>query len=90
MPVPLVYDVYDRVRTKLVREPVEDLRVDFGDGYGQRSDEEEDRAAGEVAAALAAAARAEDGPPFVGYSAALALPPPTKAWSTRQPTTRSR
>jgi hypothetical protein len=66
MPVPLVNDVYDRVRAKLTGEPVEDLRVDFEDGYGQRSDEEEDRAAGEVAAALAAAARAEDGPPFVG------------------------
>ncbi len=65
MPVPLVDDVYDRVRAKLIREPVEDLRVDFKDGYGQRSDEEDDRAAGEVAAALAAAARAEDGPPFV-------------------------
>ncbi|RFU20498.1 DUF6986 family protein [Geodermatophilus marinus] len=66
MPVELVGDVYDRVRAKLGREPIEDLRVDFEDGYGQRSDEEEDRAAGEVAAALAAAARAEDGPPFLG------------------------
>ncbi len=66
MPVGLVDDVYDRVRAKLTREPIEDLRVDFEDGYGQRSDEEEDRAAGEGAAALAAAARAEDGPPFLG------------------------
>jgi citrate lyase beta subunit len=66
MPVELVGDVYDRVRAKLGREPIEDLRVDFEDGYGQRSDEEEDRAAGEGATALAAAARAEGGPPFLG------------------------
>ncbi|ROP40676.1 DUF6986 family protein [Saccharothrix texasensis] len=31
-----------RVRAKLVSEPVEDLRVDFEDGYGVRSDAEED------------------------------------------------
>jgi hypothetical protein len=66
MPVELVEDVYDRVRAKLGREPIEDLRVDFEDGYGQRSDEEEDRAAGEGATALAAVARAEGGPPFLG------------------------
>jgi citrate lyase beta subunit len=66
MPVELVGDVYDRVRAKLGREPIEDLRVDFEDGYGQRSDEEEDRAAGEAATALTAAARAEGGPPFLG------------------------
>jgi hypothetical protein len=35
-------DVYDRVVAKLEREPVEDLRVDFEDGYGGRPDEEED------------------------------------------------
>ncbi|MFI9009503.1 DUF6986 family protein [Actinosynnema sp. NPDC053489] len=31
-----------RVRAKLEREPVEDLRVDFEDGYGARPDDEED------------------------------------------------
>ncbi|WP_448638541.1 DUF6986 family protein [Geodermatophilus sp. URMC 63] len=66
MPVELVGDVHDRVRAKLTREPIEDLRVDFEDGYGRRSDDEEDRAAGEAVAALAAAARAEGGPPFLG------------------------
>ncbi|ONI83237.1 aldolase [Saccharothrix sp. ALI-22-I] len=34
--------VHGRVRSKLVTEPVEDLRIDFEDGYGVRSDEEED------------------------------------------------
>ena len=41
-----------RVRAKLESEPVEDFRIDFEDGYGNRSDEEEDghaaSAAGEV------------------------------------------
>ncbi|MDQ2586258.1 DUF6986 family protein [Saccharothrix yanglingensis] len=32
----------DRVRAKLAAEPVEDLRVDFEDGYGPRPDAEED------------------------------------------------
>ena len=41
--------VYRRVTEKLRREPVEDLRVDFEDGFGTRPDEEEDAAA--VAAA---------------------------------------
>src|SRR5215813_2388081 len=50
--------VITRVEAKLKREPVEDLRIDFEDGYGIRGDEEEDRhaaaAAGEVASGLEA------------------------------------
>src|SRR5262249_45438857 len=34
--------VYDRVRDKLRRDPVEDFRIDFEDGYGNRPDDEED------------------------------------------------
>jgi len=34
--------VYERVRDKLRREPVEDFRIDFEDGYGNRPDAEED------------------------------------------------
>jgi citrate lyase beta subunit len=49
--------VYLRVIDKLSQEPVEDYRIDFEDGFGHRSDEEEDRyaqrAADEVATALA-------------------------------------
>jgi citrate lyase beta subunit len=37
--------VLGRVRDKLARQPVEDLRVDFEDGYGLRPDAEEDDAA---------------------------------------------
>lgn len=43
--------VYPRVLAKLSTEPLEELRVDFEDGYGHRSDDEEDahaRAAGEA------------------------------------------
>ncbi len=66
MPEPLVGEVYERVRGKLEREPVEDLRVDFEDGYGHRGDEAEDRAAAEVVDGLAELSRAEARPAFVG------------------------
>jgi citrate lyase beta subunit len=52
-------DVYDRMRAKLEREPIEDLRIDFEDGYGNRSDEEED-------AAVVAAARVAKQTPYYG------------------------
>ncbi|WP_395727674.1 DUF6986 family protein [Nakamurella sp.] len=44
--------VLDQVRAKLDAEPIEDLRLDFEDGYGNRPDEEEDRDAAHVAALL--------------------------------------
>ncbi|MFJ4600638.1 DUF6986 family protein [Streptomyces griseoluteus] len=53
--------VYERVRAKLEREPVEDLRVDFEDGYGHRPDAEEDEDAARAARLLA-----EDAPPYLG------------------------
>jgi citrate lyase beta subunit len=62
----LVERLYPRVVDKLTREPVEDFRIDFEDGFGNRPDREEDehaqRAAGEVAAGL------RDGtmPPSIG------------------------
>ena len=50
--------VYTRVQDKLGREPVEDFRIDFEDGYGTRPDADEDRdvvaAAREVAKGHAA------------------------------------
>jgi citrate lyase beta subunit len=48
-------EVRERVARKLSREPVEDLRVDFEDGYGLRDDEEED---GHIAQAVEAVAEA--------------------------------
>jgi citrate lyase beta subunit len=66
MPPELVADVYERVRAKLAREPVEDLRIDFEDGYGTRDDDEEDRAALDAAAGLTALARDDGRPPYLG------------------------
>src|SRR5690348_1831148 len=45
--------ILDRVRAKLTREPIEDLRVDFEDGYGLRDDPAEDTHAHRAAAILA-------------------------------------
>jgi hypothetical protein len=47
--------VRERMNAKLAHEPVEDLRVDFGDGYGERSDEEEDTDVDAVVEAVAVA-----------------------------------
>ena len=58
--------VFDRTIAKLEREPVEDFRIDFEDGYGYRSDAEEDGHAQSAAQALARAAAKPDFPPFVG------------------------
>ena len=47
-------DLLHRVRTKLEREPVEDLRIDFEDGYGDRGDDAEDDGVARAARALRA------------------------------------
>ena len=66
LPPDVTETTYERVREKLVREAVEDFRIDFEDGYGTRSDAEEDghtvAAAREVAAGMAANTLS----PFVG------------------------
>jgi len=58
--------VYERVREKLRREPVEDFRIDFEDGYGNRPDEEEDGHAAAAAQQVAAGFAAGTLPPFLG------------------------
>lgn len=68
--------VHERVAAKLEREPVEDFRIDFEDGYGVHTDDEEDRHATEAAAQLACAVDRGTLPPFIGvriksFSAAL-------------------
>jgi citrate lyase beta subunit len=55
-----------RVHAKLEREPVEDLRVDFEDGYGARPDDQEDRHAEVAARALHAAREAGSAPVSFG------------------------
>jgi citrate lyase beta subunit len=58
--------VHERVREKLVREAVEDFRIDFEDGYGNRPDEEEDGHAAQAAHQVAAGVVAGSLPPFIG------------------------
>jgi len=62
----LAETVYAKVVQKLKEEPVEDFRIDFEDGFGNRSWKEEDAAA--VTAALEVAKGMEQGtlPPFIG------------------------
>src|SRR5216117_1046247 len=50
---PLAARLYPRLVDKLRREPVEDFRIDFEDGFGSRLDEEEDRFAGIAARQVA-------------------------------------
>ncbi|MFI0906270.1 DUF6986 family protein [Streptomyces sioyaensis] len=66
LPDALAAEVHDRVRAKLTREPVEDLRIDFEDGYGPRPDAEEDEAAARAAALVAAAYRGGTSRPEAG------------------------
>ncbi|HMP88673.1 MAG TPA: phosphoenolpyruvate kinase [Kiritimatiellia bacterium] len=62
----LLYTVYERVVEKLKREPVEDFRIDFEDGYGNRPDAEEDRQAAIAAAEVAKGMKLGSLPPFIG------------------------
>jgi len=58
--------IYPRVVDKLTREPVEDFRIDFEDGFGSRPDEEEDRVARSAADEVASALAARTLPPSIG------------------------
>ncbi|MBC7798874.1 MAG: phosphoenolpyruvate kinase [Pyrinomonadaceae bacterium] len=59
--------IFERVREKLMREPIEDLRVDFEDGYGFRSNEEEDSHAVSASDEMAKALHTNTLPPFCGF-----------------------
>jgi citrate lyase beta subunit len=60
------YTVYQRVLEKLSREAVEDFRIDFEDGYGNRPDEEEDGHALSAAEEVAKGMASKSLPPFIG------------------------
>jgi hypothetical protein len=62
----LAQRIYARVKEKLQREPVEDFRIDFEDGYGNRPDAEEDGHATGCAREVAAGLAAGTLPPFIG------------------------
>ncbi len=62
----LASKVYERVVEKLKREAVEDFRIDFEDGYGNRSDSEEDGHAASAAEEVAKGFADNTLPPFIG------------------------
>ncbi|MGW8850931.1 DUF6986 family protein [Streptomyces xiamenensis] len=66
LPEDLAGEIHHRVRAKLTREPVEDLRIDFEDGYGRRPDTEEDADVLRAAAHIATARRRGIAPPGIG------------------------
>jgi citrate lyase beta subunit len=62
----LAATIYERVVEKLRREPVEDFRIDFEDGYGNRPDAEEDGHAAQAASEVARGLKDATLPPFIG------------------------
>jgi len=66
VPDALAARVHARVIEKLQREPVEDFRIDFEDGYGNRPDAEEDGHAETVAREVASGFSEGTLPPFIG------------------------
>jgi len=62
----LAWSVYNKVVKKLETEGVEDFRIDFEDGFGNRSDEEEDATAVTAATELAKGMQAKTISPFIG------------------------
>ena len=58
--------IEELVRAKLATEPIEDLRIDFEDGYGAPGDQQEDRDVQAAASALATALSEGTVPRFVG------------------------
>lgn len=65
-PARLSYEVYHKVIKKLEQEAVEDFRIDFEDGYGNRSNEEEDACAIEAANAVVKGMEQDSLSPFIG------------------------
>ena len=75
----LLSAVHERTIAKLEREPVEDYRIDFEDGYGNRPDSEEDAHAVSTAKAVAEGASRPGFPPFIG----IRIKPLTEALRAR-------
>ena len=62
----LSYSVYNKIIKKLQTEPVEDFRIDFEDGFGNRPDDEEDATAVSAANELAIGMQNKTISPFIG------------------------
>ena len=58
--------IYDKVVAKLKSEAIEDFRIDFEDGYGNRSNEEEDATAVTAALEVAKGMKDKTLSPFIG------------------------
>ncbi|MDZ4808009.1 MAG: phosphoenolpyruvate kinase [Bacteroidota bacterium] len=65
-PAWLSYTVYNKIVQKLQTEAVEDFRIDFEDGFGNRPDEEEDATAVNAANELAIGMNEKTISPFIG------------------------
>jgi len=62
----VAYTVYNKIIAKLEREAVEDFRIDFEDGFGNRPEEEEDATAVNAATELAKGMENKTISPFIG------------------------
>ncbi len=62
----LAYTVYNKIAVKLEKEGVEDFRIDFEDGFGNRPDKEEDDTAVNAAMELAKGMKEKTISPFIG------------------------
>jgi citrate lyase beta subunit len=62
----LPYSIYNKIIKKLKKEAVEDFRIDFEDGFGNRPDEEEDATAVTAANELAKGMKNKTISPFIG------------------------
>lgn len=62
----LSYTVYNKIKQKLQAEPIEDFRIDFEDGFGNRPDEEEDATAVQAAIELTKGMKQKTISPFIG------------------------
>jgi citrate lyase beta subunit len=60
------FTIYNKVIQKLKVEPIEDFRIDFEDGFGNRSNEEEDQTAEGAAIEVAKGISNKTLPPFIG------------------------
>jgi citrate lyase beta subunit len=65
-PLWMAHTIYKRVLDKLQREAVEDFRIDFEDGYGNRPDDEEDGHAASAAIEVATGMTNNTLSPFIG------------------------
>lgn len=62
----LAHEVYNKIQGKIEREAVEDFRIDFEDGFGNRPDDEEDATAKFAAEQVAKGMKENTIPPFIG------------------------